>query len=121
MHAAISILQELARELRTLLSQLGAEAGGTWQASWGRCQALFDRYHGSEPDLATLPQAEATVLTAVLTEVVRLNAMAAGLVARESDVLAASVRSITGSHRRARTAAADGRSADLGVSCDLSG
>ena len=73
MHAAISILQELARELRTLLSQLGAEAGGTWQASWGRCQALFDRYHASEPDLATLPQAEATVLTAVLTEVVRLG------------------------------------------------
>lgn len=120
MHPSVGVLNDLARELRTLLSQLGQEAGGTWQASWGRCQVLFARYRADEPDLGTLPLPEAKVLTDALSEVVRLNAVAAGLVARESDALAHSVRGVTSSRRRARAAtAADG--ASLGGSCDLSG
>jgi hypothetical protein len=120
MHPSIDVLRDLARELRTLLSQLGQEAGGTWQASWGRCQVLFARYRADEPDLGTLPLEQAKALTDVLGEVVRLNAVAAGLVARETDALAQSVRGVTASRRRARGAsAADG--ARLGASCDLSG
>jgi len=121
MHPAGLVLEELARELRALLSQLGAEARGNWPAAWGRCQALFERYRAAAPDPSALPAAEARALSTALEEVVRLHAVAAGLAARERDTLAGSVRGIASARRRARDSAAGAGSAGLGASCDLSG
>ena len=121
MHPAIGILRELASELRALFARIGDGADGAWQASWSRCEELYARYRADPPALADLPAGERESLTSALDEVVRLNAVASGLVARESERLSESLRSVAASKRRVREQSDAPDTVGTGNSCDVSG
>jgi hypothetical protein len=120
-HPAVAILRELASELRALFARIGDGADGEWQTSWTRCEELYARYRADPPALLDLPADDRESLTSALDEVVRLNAVASGLVARESERLSASLRSVASSRRRVREHSDAPDTAGTGHNCDVRG
>ena len=122
MHPGIATLHALADELRTLLGRFGARADGAWHGSWTRCRELFDDFQKDAPVPAALSPAERDALTDALGAVVRLNAVAAGVAAREGEALLESLEQVGGARRRAhrRNEDADG-AAERGGRCDVRG
>jgi hypothetical protein len=120
-NSAVATLRELASELRALFSRIGDGADGEWQASWTRCEELYARYRADPPALRDLPAGERASLTSALDEVVRLNAVAAGLASRESERLSATLRSVGSSRRRVREQSDAPDTAGTGNNCDIRG
>jgi hypothetical protein len=120
-HPAALVLGELATELKALLSRVGEGADGAWQASWARCREIFARYQAEAPDLGALSTGERASLTRAVDEVVRLNAVAAGLVARETERIADNLRQVVSSKRRVREQSDVQDTADMGGNCDVRG
>lgn len=120
-HPAIAALGDLAAELRALLARIGAEADGAWQGSWTRCQEFLARYRAEEPRLALLTATERGEHAAALEEVMRLNAVAAGLAARESERIGVELRRVSATRRRVRGRSDAPDTGGTGRSCDVRG
>ena len=118
MHAAIDTLEALAGELRDLLERLGEPGDTPWQGPWERSQALFGRLRAENPNPAELGTEEREAFTQRLEEVVRLNALAAAMVVRESDRLSEDLRRLTVARRGLQKAVGQ---ASAGASCDVQG
>lgn len=121
MHPAIGVLRQLAVELRALLTRLDSESAGSWQASWTRCQELFGAYRADEPDIDGLPADEREELAGALDEVVRLNAVAAGLVTRETEKITEDLRRVAASKKRLSEQSDVADTAPMGGHCDVQG
>jgi len=121
MHPAAELLRELGLELKQLLDRIGEGADGEWQASWTRCRELFARYEAAPPVLDALTPEDREQVKSALADVVRLNAVAVGLVGRETERVSSALRGVSASRRVVRGQSDERDTPAAGESCDVRG
>ena len=119
-----STLRALRDTLRTLLAQLEAPdpAGAhPWRSTWDDCQTLFRRYRDSGFDPGGFDPAERDDFLRTLEETVRLNAVAASIVARQNEEIADGMKRVAGARQRLRGTVAARSFRGTGGACNVSG
>ncbi len=117
-------LRELRERLQTLLTQLEAPdpAGANpWRATWDDCQALFERYRHSGFDPGGFDPSERDDYLRTLEDTVRLNAVVANLVARQSDAIADGMSRVADARKRLRATTEARHRPAAGGACDVRG